>query len=91
MDKTGQAIKKYAYNVLISIDQLVNTLAGGDPDETISSRVGKHYKGTWLAKLIDWMFSWQDRPGGHCSNAAWWESDEGKDAIEYFLNKYNDI
>lgn len=32
---------KYVWNILISIDQLVNTLFGGDPDETISSRVGK--------------------------------------------------
>jgi len=35
--KTGA----YLLNVLISVDQLVNTIAAGDPDETISSRVGK--------------------------------------------------
>ena len=34
-------IKSYFWNILISIDQLVNTLFGGDPDETISSRLGK--------------------------------------------------
>jgi len=32
---------KYIWNILISIDQFFNTLFGGDPDETISSRVGK--------------------------------------------------
>ena len=32
---------KYFWNILISIDQLFNTIFGGDPDETISSRVGK--------------------------------------------------
>jgi hypothetical protein len=32
---------KYCWNILIAIDQLVNTLFGGDPDETISSRLGK--------------------------------------------------
>lgn len=34
-------ICKYFWNILISIDQLVNTILGGDPDETISSRAGK--------------------------------------------------
>lgn len=34
-------IKKYIFNILISFDQFVNTLAGGYPDETISSRMGK--------------------------------------------------
>lgn len=34
-------IKKYIINLLISFDQFVNTLTGGDPDETISSRMGK--------------------------------------------------
>jgi hypothetical protein len=32
---------QYGWNILIAIDQLVNTLCGGDPDETISSRLGK--------------------------------------------------
>lgn len=32
---------KYFWNILISIDQFMNTLFGGDPDETISSRIGK--------------------------------------------------
>lgn len=34
-------IKKYILNNLISLDQAINTLFGGDPDETISSRMGK--------------------------------------------------
>lgn len=32
---------KYFWNILISIDQFVNTIFGGSPDETISSRLGK--------------------------------------------------
>ena len=32
---------KYIWNLLISIDQLANTIMFGDPDETISSRMGK--------------------------------------------------
>jgi citrate lyase alpha subunit len=34
-------VKTYLWNVLIALDQLINTLAGGHPDETISSRAGK--------------------------------------------------
>lgn len=37
-------LKKYLYNILISLDQLGNTILGGDPDETISSRLGKNYR-----------------------------------------------
>ena len=33
--------KRYLFNILISIDQFVNTVFGGDADETISSRMGK--------------------------------------------------
>lgn len=37
-------MKNYYWNVLIAIDQLINTICGGDPDETISSRLGKWAK-----------------------------------------------
>lgn len=32
---------RYFWNLLIAIDQFINTVFGGDPDETISSRLGK--------------------------------------------------
>jgi len=35
-------VKRYFWNILVSIDQFFNTVFGGDPDETISSRMGKH-------------------------------------------------
>jgi hypothetical protein len=34
-------MKRYFWNLLISFDQFINTIFGGDPDETISSRMGK--------------------------------------------------
>ena len=60
--KKPNSIWKWIVNVLVSIDQLGNTILGGDPDETISSRLGKlklKYGGTipWfhpLAGFIDW-------------------------------------
>ncbi|MBD3803548.1 MAG: hypothetical protein IE919_09960 [Thioclava sp.] len=33
---------RYVLNLLISIDQLANTLLAGDPDETLSSVAAKH-------------------------------------------------
>ena len=32
-------MKKYAYQLLIAADQLINALLGGYPDETLSSRI----------------------------------------------------
>jgi hypothetical protein len=64
----------YLTNVLIAVDQLGTAIIGGFPDETLSSyayrmRVqGKPFGR--LADAIDWLFSWQRAPGGHC-RAAW--------------------
>jgi hypothetical protein len=35
-------MKKYIWNLLVALDQFFNALFGGDSDETISSRMGKH-------------------------------------------------
>jgi len=43
-------MKRYLYNILIGIDQLVNVVLAGDPDETMSSRMGKH-----VAKHDNWF------------------------------------
>lgn len=38
----GMFIRNYAYNVFVSLSQLANTaLLFGDPDETVSGRIGK--------------------------------------------------
>lgn len=78
-------IAKWGLNILISIDQLFNTVAGGDPDETISSRLGKmklKYGGTipWrrpFAKTIDYLLDKIDK--NHSIDAI--EHDEGSDAV----------
>lgn len=70
-------MRRYLLNLLIALDQLVNALAGGDPDETISSRVGKREDGSerFWAAVIDRIFFW-DRD--HTRRSI--EPDEGKDA-----------
>ena len=55
-----------AKNILIAVDQLVNTLAGGYPDETFSSRCwrwSKDGKRDWPRKLVDGLFCWDK---DHC-------------------------
>lgn len=67
-------MKTYTLNILIGIDQLVNTLIpGGAPDETMSSRAHRmREKGQrtwgWTASAIDALFFWQRSPG-HCERA----------------------
>ena len=70
-------VGKYIINVLISIDQLVNTIFFGDPDETISSRIGKNPKLTFIHRFLFWGLNKIDK--NHCINAI--EKDEGKDKI----------
>ena len=78
-------IGKWLLNILISIDQLGNTIAGGDPDETISSRLGKmkvKHGGRipWtrpVSKIIDWGLDKIDP--NHSIDAI--EQDEGENAI----------
>lgn len=78
-------IKKWLINILISIDQLGNTIVGGDPDETISSRLGKlkqrHNGRISMTRPLAWIIdAGLDRIDlNHSIDAI--EVDEGKDAI----------
>jgi len=78
-------IGQYFRNVLIGLDQLGNALWGGDPDETISSRLGKmraRYGGRlpWYRPLPSLVAWWLERVDpGHCEGAI--EPDEGCDAV----------
>ena len=75
-------IGRWFMNILISIDQLGNSLLLGDPDETISSRIGRikvKYGGTipWtrpVSKLTDWVLDKIDK--NHSIDAI--ENDHGK-------------
>ena len=77
-------MRTYVWNVLLSLDQLLNTVLGGYPDETISSRLGKLkiQRGgqlTWgdwcgVALPLDWILDKIDP--GHSIDAI--EYDEGE-------------
>jgi hypothetical protein len=71
----GDRMKRYIWNILISVDQLFNTLLAGDPDETLSSRMGKRArKGDKFAKCFCKVLDIVDK--NHCEKSI--EYDEGK-------------
>lgn len=63
---------RYALNLLIALDQLGNVLLGGNnPDETISSAVGRKAMAgrKWALRaerIIDWLFERLGEEPGHC-------------------------
>lgn len=68
----------YWLKVLIAIDQLINTLTFGAPDETISARA---YRNDWvtLERLINFLFRDKD----HCKNAFFSELERKQLPDEY--------
>jgi hypothetical protein len=80
MSKFKQVLIRYIWNVLFGIDQLANAILGGDPDETISSRLGKHLRNNtscWMCRFLCKFLNLFEKD--HCIGAI--EEDEGKDAI----------
>jgi hypothetical protein len=80
-----KTLGRYVVNVLISFDQLGNSILGGDPDETISSRIGR-IKAKWGGEIPRWRVMtrftawWLDKiDPGHCEDAV--EHDEGDGGI----------
>lgn len=72
-------MKTYLLNCLIGLDQWANCLLGGNnPDETISSTVGrKAMRGVrwarWAEAAIDWLFETIGGAPGHCRRMIEWD------------------
>ena len=87
-------VEKMSYwlNVLVAIDQLGNAIANGNPDNTISGRVGffasdlheSKLKSYWktLERIIDFTFEPLQGPG-HCYRAWQGELDETDTEVTY--------
>lgn len=64
----------YGKHLLVAVDQLLNALLGGWPDETLSSRAWRRHaagRGSWPCRIIDRLFfrDVEKRGGltiGHC-------------------------
>lgn len=71
--------KTWLLNILIAIDQFANTVLGGDPDETISSRAAKSARkgNTWGCVLCKFLHKLDP---DHCEKSI--EHDEGSDALK---------
>ena len=62
-------MKQYLLNVAIAVDQTLNALRGGSPDETLSAAAWRtEQKGRWLGRvfrpLIDLLFALFEKD--HC-------------------------
>ena len=62
---------RYLANILIGIDQLITTLLGGWPDETLSSYAWRldyngRIFGTMFRPAIDWAFRTAKNQPDHC-------------------------
>ena len=78
-------MKRYLINFLIGLDQWGNTLLGGAPDETISSRAGR-LRGDdskpvrqWMSRQLCRILDWLDP--GHCADAVTAERDGHRDGV----------
>jgi hypothetical protein len=90
----------WIHGVLIGIDQLGNTIAGGDPDVTVSSRVGYFaqcaaFRFQWYWQLLEWVIDTTFYPldgPRHCYQAWLNDRDEnfqhGSDAARAVLGLF---
>lgn len=75
-------LKRYFWNVLLGLDQFLSVLTGGDPDETVSSRVGKAAAaGSRIGRVLEWCLD-AVFGAGHCRSSI--EEDEGGEKVARF-------
>lgn len=73
----------YFRGFLIAVDQLLNAMIGGWPDETLSShawRSREHRYWWWTHHVIDTLFYWQSQ---HCYWAYMHEQERRQIAPEF--------
>lgn len=79
-------LKRYGWNILIAVDQLLNTALFGHPDETFSARTyRKALAGQWFWKALRWVvdlaFRWESPE--HCREAYENEKNRAQCPREY--------
>ena len=88
----------YWYDLLVAFDQLGNALAGGNPDVTISARIGYNANigntNLWLWKVLEAIvnFTFYLVDGkGHCLQAYNFDTVEDYASYNNKLRKGNDF
>jgi hypothetical protein len=64
-------VKAYFWRIFVGLTQLLNTVLGGWPDESVSSRVWRleqqgNAAARWARRSVDAAFFWQTE---HCATA----------------------
>ena len=82
------AIEEYFWNLALGLDQLLNVVLGGYPDETVSSRVHRKARaGQWfwlaLRRVIDGAFKIVFRQDDHCRKSYDREAARGHSPREF--------
>lgn len=74
-------LKQYLWNILVAIDRLANSALGGDPEMTLSGRMGRAIANgnCKLCKPVCWMLDKVDP--NHCAKQAAKETHEGSDQV----------
>ena len=78
-------MKQYFKNIGTSVSQFANTLIGGDPDESLSSR--SYRRGTlegskkWerFGRFVDWLFFYEDN---HIKNSYYRDVENAETLIK---------
>lgn len=71
-------IKRYFFRLFVSLDQLANTILGGYPDETMSSRMGKKLAQKRNCPICTVICRWLNYiDPEHCAESI--EYDEGRE------------
>lgn len=74
-------LAKYIFNILVALDRLANTLLFGDPEMTLSGRMGIAIKegSCYLCRPICWVLGKLDK--NHCQKEGENEKHEGDDEL----------
>lgn len=81
-----KVLKLYIGNILVAIDQFVGTLVGLDPDETISSFLGKNREKWWARHIVYILDSIDNR-----HTTKYLENDEGSYSVWTFISHKEEI
>lgn len=87
---TGWPPLQFIWHIGVVASQFVSTLLGGDPDETLSSRLGKAVQANvrW-AKAACWLLDTVMMEPNHCIKSI--NPDDGKRELISFIHPWKSI